>query len=165
MNPYSKTGSYKSKWFWVKSQPFRKDPLGALIYKSASVPAVQYKTMPFTRNGHIFQKCWDKNRLSFFSLLSILAMPWRSWWKAEHVVSLMFLSTLCGWSHGEPFDYSGIIFWLQFNMALLRERETERAMEFPFSALCECEWTDYMSKSRDFLCPTLKSKWVPCLFC
>lgn len=88
-----------------------------------SVQANQYKTMPFTRKGHIFQKCWDKTLLSFFPLLPVMAVPWRSWCKAEHVASLMFLSTLCGWSHGGPFDYSGIIFWLQFNMALLRESQ------------------------------------------
>lgn len=80
---------------------------------------MHHKMMPVTRKGHIFWKCRDKNRLSRLALLPVLTVPWRPWWKAEH--SLMFLSALCGWSHGGPFDYSGIIFWLRFNMALLRE--------------------------------------------
>lgn len=74
-----------------------------------------------TKKGHILPKF--KKFLSYFSLVPVSAVQWRSWWTAEHVASLMFLSTLCGWSHGGLFDYSGIIFWLQFNMAFLRESQ------------------------------------------
>lgn len=37
-------------------------------------------------------------------------------------------------------------------------------MEFPSSPLCECEWTDYMSKSRRLLCSTLTQTRVQHLF-
>lgn len=62
----------------------------------------------------------------------------------------MFLSALCGWSHGGGlFDYSGIIFWLQFNMTLLRE---QKPLEFTFlPLLCERQRTDYMRTSRHLL--------------
>lgn len=126
------------------------------------LPSVHTKTIQddaiHKKGPHLSEVLGQKNVCpSSLFLLPVFAVPWRSFWKAEHVASLMFLSTLCGWSHGGPFDYSGIIFWLQFNMVLLRER----AMEFPSSALCEREWTNYM---RHFLCPTLKSRGVPHIF-
>lgn len=93
------------------------------------------------------EKGWNKKR-SPSSPLPVLAMSLRSFWKAELVAGLIFLSLHCGWSHGRGgrFDYYGLNFWLRFSMAL----SMQRGMEFPLSARCECHvWMSYCPRCND----------------
>ena len=92
--------------------------------------------------------------LSFLSPLPVLAMPWKSWWKA------------CGQSHVSLYSLWVVPWgavWLFWDNLLITIQygplEKERESHWNYVGLfCECEWSDFMSKSRPPLCLTLKSR-------
>lgn len=86
-------------------------------------------------------------------------------------MEVLVKSRACGQSHVSLYSLWVVpwgavwLFWDNLLITIQYGPLEREPMEFPFSLLCQCEWTDYMSKSRHLLCPNLKSRGVQHLFC